>query len=195
MNIPLRTKRKIPGSPTAFTLAVAVMLLPIGLETFAQKGRSRGASQTSHSSNVLSPEAREMIELASGAVCKERIIDPKGSVPIDEMQARPSLSVQSPEALAGIKRAQRLLPVTRNLVIESLRQLSKDYNLNRSRGHAYRIQRAIARVSAVKFIKPDVDSRDNASVFLQNPRTIIFGTIFLAGLPSDEGIVSVLSHE
>jgi hypothetical protein len=40
-----------------------------------------------------------------------------------------------------------------------------------------------------------MDSRDNASAFLQNPHTIIFGTIFLAGLPSDEGIVSVLSHE
>jgi hypothetical protein len=195
MNIPLRTKRKLLGKTIAFTLAVAAMLLPIGLQTFAQKVRSRGASQTSHSRNVLSSEAREMIELASGAVCKERVIDPKGSVPIDEMQARPSLSVQSPEAVAGTKRAQRLLPVTRNLVIESLRQLAKDYNLNRSRGHAYRIQRAITRVSAVKYIKPDEDSRDNASVFLHNPRTIIFGTIFLAGLPSDEGIVSVLSHE
>jgi hypothetical protein len=30
---------------------------------------------------------------------------------------------------------------------------------------------------------------------MRNPRTIIFGTIFLAGLPSDEGIISVLSHE
>ncbi len=40
-----------------------------------------------------------------------------------------------------------------------------------------------------------MDSRDNASVFLRNPHTIIFGTIFLAGLPSDEGIISVLAHE
>lgn len=40
-----------------------------------------------------------------------------------------------------------------------------------------------------------MESRDNASVFLKNPHTIVFGTIFLAGLPSDEGIVSVLAHE
>jgi hypothetical protein len=40
-----------------------------------------------------------------------------------------------------------------------------------------------------------MDSRDNASVFLRNPHTIVFGTIFLAGLPSDEGIISVLAHE
>jgi hypothetical protein len=194
MNMLFRTK-KLPGKTTAFALAVAAMLLPGGLEILAQKGEGRGESRTSHSRNVLSPEAREMIELASRAVCKERVIDPKGSVPIDEMQARPSLPVRSPEAVAGMKRAQRLLPLTKSLVIASLRQIAKDYNLHQSRGHAYRIQRAITRVSAVKYIKPDMDSRDNASVFLQNPHTIIFGTIFLAGLPSDEGIVSVLSHE
>ncbi|MEP6912584.1 MAG: hypothetical protein ABI923_07505, partial [bacterium] len=32
-------------------------------------------------------------------------------------------------------------------------------------------------------------------VFLKTPHTIVFGTIFLAGLPSDEGIISVLAHE
>jgi hypothetical protein len=40
-----------------------------------------------------------------------------------------------------------------------------------------------------------MDSRDNASVFLRSPHTITFGTIFLAGLPSDEGMISVLAHE
>jgi hypothetical protein len=195
MSISCRTKRRILSNTTVLALAVVGMLLPSGLETLAQKARSRCDSQTSHSRNVLTPEAREMIDLASGAVCKERVLDPKGSVPIDEMQARPSLPVQSLEAVAGTKRAQRLLPLTKRLVIASLRQLAKEYNLHASRGHASRIQRAITRVSAVKYISPDMDSRDNASVFLQNPRTIIFGTIFLAGLPSDEGIISVLSHE
>ena len=47
----------------------------------------------------------------------------------------------------------------------------------------------------VRKVKPDMDSRDNASVFLRNPVTITFGTIFLAGLPSDEGMISVLAHE
>src|SRR5215470_5396772 len=40
-----------------------------------------------------------------------------------------------------------------------------------------------------------MESRDNASVFLSHPHTITFGTIFLAGLRSDEGMISVLSHE
>jgi len=51
------------------------------------------------------------------------------------------------------------------------------------------------RVRMVRRIKPDMDSRDNASVLMRNPVTITFGTIFLAGLPSDEAMVSVLGHE
>ncbi len=136
-----------------------------------------------------------MVELASVAVCKERTTDPKPSIPIDDMQGRPSLPVESLEAVAGAKRAQQLLPVTKQLVIATLRQLADEYKLRDSRAHSLRIQRAIARVAAVRNIRPDVESRDNASVFLHSPRTIIFGTIFLAGLPSDEAMISVLSHE
>jgi hypothetical protein len=116
-------------------------------------------------------------------------------VPIDDMQARPSLSVRSPEAVAGAKRAQRLLPIAKNLVVTSLRDLARDYDFYNSKASSLRLQRAIGHVEAVKYIRPDEDSRDNASVFLKNPHTIVFGTIFLAGLPSDEGIVSVLAHE
>ncbi|MCA1604575.1 MAG: hypothetical protein LC775_03650 [Acidobacteria bacterium] len=152
-------------------------------------------SLTSHTRDSLSPEAREMVELASVVLCKERLSDPKGSVPIDDMQGRPSLPVRSPEAVDGAKRAQRLLPIAKGLVVTSLRQLGKEYGLRRPKGSDPRLQRALMRVEAVRNIRPDVDSRDNASVFLKDPHTIIFGTIFLAGLPSDEGIVSVLAHE
>jgi hypothetical protein len=179
------------------TVAILVAMLSASLVTdaLAQRRRGRSKPQTSHSRTILSPEAREMVELASVAVCKERTTDPKASIPIDDMQGRPSLPVESPEAVAGAKRAQQLLPVTRQLVIAALRQLAGEYKLRDSRAHSLRIQRAIARVAAVRNIRPDMESRDNASVFLQNPRTIIFGTIFLAGLPSDEAMISVLSHE
>jgi hypothetical protein len=136
-----------------------------------------------------------MVELASGVVCKERIKDPKGSVPIDDMQSRPSLPVRSPEAVAGAQRAQRLLPTAKKLVVTSLKEIGREYRFTSTRRYNPRLQRAIARVEAVRNIRPDMDSRDNASVFLRNPHTIVFGTIFLAGLPSDEGIISVLAHE
>jgi hypothetical protein len=58
-----------------------------------------------------------------------------------------------------------------------------------------RIHRAVARIKMVRRVKPDMESRDNAAVFLTRPNTITFGTIFLAGLKSDEGMISVLAHE
>ncbi len=120
--------------------------------------------------------------------------DPKGSVPIDEMQGRPSLPVRSAEAIAGSERAQRLLPLAKDLVIESLGRLASEYKLS-SRSSRLKLQQALQRVRMVRRIKPDMDSRDNASVLMRNPVTITFGTIFLAGLPSDEAMISVLGHE
>src|SRR5438045_6576121 len=58
-----------------------------------------------------------------------------------------------------------------------------------------KINSATTRVEAVRRVKPDVDARDNASVVLCDPRTIEFGTIFLAGLRSDEAMIGVLAHE
>ena len=190
----------------AITLVMFVLLVTLGSGSFGatagQKRQKRqrqraqdSVSLTSHSRDSLTPEAREMVELASGVVCQERIRDPKGSVPIDDMQARPSLPVRSPEAIAGAERAQRLLPTAKSLVVISLKRLARDYGFGDPKTHNARLQRAIAHVEAVRNIRPDVDSRDNASVFLRSPHTIVFGTIFLAGLPSDEGIISVLSHE
>jgi hypothetical protein len=188
------------SAPVKFAVLLLVIALSTGsLDATAQKRKKQSSQSnrtlTSHSRDVLSPEAREMVELAGAVVCKERIKDPKGSVPIDDMQARLSLPVRSPEAVAGAKRAQRLLPIAKSLVIASLRRLAKDYYFYGSKYYDARLQRAIAHVEAVKHIWPDEGSRDNASVFLRNPHTIVFGTIFLAGLPSDEGIVSVLAHE
>lgn len=189
----------LSGAIGVVTLA---LLLAVGSGNFGAHGQKRRprrvadeVSLTSHSRDSLSPEARELMELASGVVCKERLKDPKGSVPIDDMQARPSLPVRSPEAVAGAQRAQRLLPTARSLVVSSLKQLAKEYSFGSPTRYNVRLQRAIAHVEAVRAIRPDVDSRDNASVFLRNPHTIVFGTIFLAGLPSDEGIISVLAHE
>ena len=136
-----------------------------------------------------------MVERAIGTACAERIRDPLGSTPIDEMQARPSLSISHPDALAGARRADRLLPVTKRLVANALLKLAKDYDLYQVPNARAKLNLSTARVQAVKRVRPDVDARDNASVLLRDPRTIEFGTIFLAGLRSDEAMVSVLAHE
>ncbi|HET6852934.1 MAG TPA: hypothetical protein VFH46_11570 [Pyrinomonadaceae bacterium] len=143
----------------------------------------------------MSAEARALLEDAIGVVCTQAKLDPKSSVAIDEMQARPSLPVQSPEARAGAERAQRLLPLAKEFAIASLRQLAVEYGFEKSPKFEKRLKQAISRVNEVKRVRPDMESRDNASVFLSRPHVITFGTIFLAGLRSDEGMISVLAHE
>ena len=63
------------------------------------------------------------------AACTEREQDPQGSEPIDEMQARPSLPLRHAEVLAGVERAERLMPVAKNLATESLRALLREYGV------------------------------------------------------------------
>ena len=153
------------------------------------------AQKSSRSHASMSPETRGLIENAIGVVCTQAKLDPQSSIAIDDMQARPSLPLQSPEAQAGAERAQRLLPLAKALMISSLRQLVTEYGLDKSPRFQSRLRQATARVNAVKRVRPDMDSRDNASVFLSKPHMITFGTIFLAGLRSDEGMISVLAHE
>lgn len=170
------------------TLAILLCLIVV-------PAAASGQRKASHPAPTISPEARALLEEAIAVVCTQAKLDPKSSVAIDDMQARPSLPVAHPEAQAGAQRAQRLLPVAKELVVASLRQLVVDYNLHRSPRFRLRVRQAIARVNAVRRVKPDMESRDNASVYLSRPQVITFGTIFLAGLRSDEGMISVLSHE
>ena len=160
--------------------------------------QTRSAKPGSHSTRVrpsMSAEAKALLEDAIGVVCTQAKLDPKASVAIDEMQARPSLPVTSPEARAGAERAQRLLPMAKDLVVSSLRQLATDYGFQKSPKFTLKLRQAIDRVNDVKRVKPDMESRDNASVYLSRPHVITFGTLFLAGLRSDEGMISVLAHE
>lgn len=175
------------------SLLLLTSFLPTSIGHAQTEGKS-GSHSTRPKGNI-SPEARALVEEAIGVVCNQAKLDPKASMAIDEMQARPSLPVQTPEAKSGAARAQRLLPVAKTLVIGALQQLAKEYGLDRNRILSLRIQHGIARVSAVRNVRPDMESRDNASVFLSRPHTITFGTIFLAGLRSDEGMISVLAHE
>jgi hypothetical protein len=151
----------------------------------------KGGSPPPSQPREVTPDGEtDIVERAMSAVCQERASDPLGSVPIDVMQTRPSLPLAHPDAVAGLRRAERLLSQARDLVVASLRDLSSEYNIEEAR-----IRAATQRVLAVNKIEPDVELRDNASVMLSSPRSIFFGTIFLAGLQSDEGMVSVLAHE
>jgi hypothetical protein len=189
-------RRRRPTSPALFLIVVVAAVAMISTFTSSSRAQSqRSGAHSKTTSEAFTPADRRLVERAIGATCAERIRDPQGSMPIDEMQSRPSLPVNNPDSLAGARRAERLLPTTRKLVINSIVQLAKDYDLYESSISRARITSATLRVDAVKRVKADVDARDNASVALREPRTIEFGTIFLAGLRSDEAMISVLAHE
>jgi hypothetical protein len=150
----------------------------------------RSTSSVEHAHESTGLFSYMTVERAMMAVCAERSTDPLGSAPIDVMQARPSMDVDDPEVIAGAERAQRLLPLAKRYAVASLRGLASEYGVP-----AWRINGAAARMQAVTRIEPDMDLRDNAIVYSDDARTIYFGTIFLVGLPSDEGMLSVLAHE
>jgi hypothetical protein len=177
-------------------MALVLLIVLVSLTVSGQKRQSgKTGSHSIRPRPTMTSAERSLVEEAMGVVCTEGKMDPQGSIPIDDMQARPSLPVQSSEAVAGAQRAEKLLPLAKDLAINALRQLAAEYGFQKSTVYAARLQRAIARVQTVRKVRPDMESRDNASVFLTHPHTITFGTIFLAGLPSDEGMISVLAHE
>jgi len=199
----LRSGRAVNGKSGRIGLQyLFVLLLSISFvaqliptpESFAQ-GQQRSGAHSSRLREPFTAADHLMVERAIGATCAERVRDPLASMPIDQMQGRPSLPVSNPDAVAGTRRAERLLPTTRKLVGDAIVELAKNYDLYSTPLNRSRVSSAIARVDAVKRVKPDVDARDNASVLLREPRIIEFGTIFLAGLRSDEAMISVLGHE
>lgn len=132
----------------------------------------------------------EAIRRATARACAERELDPQGSVPIDELRARPSLPPLHPDVLSGRARAERLLPLARELAVQSLDAVAKDYRVTLKYRRAW-----LARIDRVTSITPDMRLRDNAATLLDDPQTIHFGTLFLAGLRSDEAMLGVLVHE
>lgn len=153
-----------------------------------EEGAGRAAAPQSRAERA--GEVDKFLERAAAAVCVERELDPRGSTPIDVLQSRPSLPTRHPDVLAGARRADLLLASAKQLTSEALLGLMRQHKI------APVVRRAaLRRVALVRRVRPDVELRDNASVYFDDPRTIRFGTLFLAGLRSDEGLLSVLAHE
>jgi hypothetical protein len=192
-----------------FCLALVIMLATL-LPAFGQKrtrrprGRAVTTRRVTNRRAVITPRAATVaeqpldeakLEQAMGVICAERGRDALGSTPIDVMQARASLELNHPEAIIGAQRARRLLPVAKELMLEALRLLASENKLGATPLGAIQLRAAARRVREVTDVTPDPDLRDNAAVIMNDTHTIRFGTIFLVGLPSDEGMMSVLSHE
>jgi len=187
-----RTRRS--HAVALLSLLLAAMLGAGGSPDAAAQGarasRPRRVAASRPSPPSAAVESDALVERATAAACLERELDPRASVPIDVMQARPPLPSRHPEVVDGAHRAGRLLPVARLLAAEALGGLMREHRVAPAAERA-----ALRRLGEVRRVRVDVELRDNASVFYADPRTIRFGTIFLAGLRSDEGLLSVLAHE
>lgn len=131
-----------------------------------------------------------LVGRAVALICQERARDPQGSTPIDQMAAQRALPLTDRRVAAGRKRAERLLPAAKRLVPTMLSRLAAAYELE-ALSHSW----INARVRAVNIIKPDEGALDNAYWRPGESDTITFGTIFLAGIQSDEAMITVLAHE
>ncbi len=184
--------------PSFLPLMVIALVMPYLYLGQTVSGQNQKQATTSPNINDrlvvpkygATPFNKEKVLQAIGVICNERTQDPYGSIPIDIMQERSSIELNHPDSVNGVGRARRLLPQTRELVAKALQELGSKYEIQE-----WRINSAISRLQKVTIIKPDVDLRDNAAVMMSEPDTINFGTIFLVGLPSDEGMISVLAHE
>ncbi|HEY9405284.1 MAG TPA: hypothetical protein VIQ24_21710, partial [Pyrinomonadaceae bacterium] len=186
-NVKKDNRRRLSAWVSCVALVCAWQMACVVPSARAQSAEVRRAAGRTEAGR----ETDELVRRAMNVACAEREMDPQGSAPIDEMQARPSLPLRHAEVVAGAERAERLLPVAKILAAESLRRLMREYGIRETSA----VRAAFARLSQVKVIKPDMELRDNASVLYREPRTIRFGTIFLAGLRSDEGMLGVLAHE
>src|SRR3989441_12799402 len=88
-------------------LLIQLVVAPVSI---AQRQPSRNGAHSTTTREPFSSADRRVVERAIGATCAERVRDPSGSVPIDEMQARPSLPVSNPEAVAGQHRLRDCSP-------------------------------------------------------------------------------------
>lgn len=189
----MKVNKIIAPATRAGAALAALMLLWPQLTTGPRADASAQKRPTAATIERARPEAwgrPGVVEQAAAVVCAERAHDPQGSIPIDGMAAQPPLPLNDPRVKEGRKRAERLLPVAKKLVPPALAWLAAAYNLE-----SLDRKWIAERVNAVRIIKVEVEGRDNARWRPGEPNAITFGTVFLAGLRSDEAMLAVLSHE
>src|SRR2546426_5269288 len=90
-----------------FVLLLVLAILAPTIGTLAQKGK-RSGSHPSGPRETISELERQTVEQAIGLVCSDRVQDARGSMPIDDMQKRPSLPLQAPDVARGDRKSTRL---------------------------------------------------------------------------------------
>jgi len=158
---------------------------------------SPAVSESQHSPATINSAAPPIATASSSSVdrtinniCEARRRDARGTIPIDEMAYAPPLPLNDSRVSGGKARAIALLPIAKRLVPFAVRRVAIANGVEPKNA-----KWIITRVEAVNNITPDPALHDNSSWQPSKPDTIFFGTVFLAGLRSDEAMLAVLAHE
>ncbi len=90
----------------------------------------------------------------------------------------------------GIKNAERLLPESKHLTIESLKDLAARFNIKSGELHT-----AEKYINAVDTIELDAYLGDTAEILEDEPTKIRIGASYARSLASDEATIMLLGHE
>jgi hypothetical protein len=171
-------------------ILLCVQFMEMPRSSAQTRKRRRATASVKKAPTVREALKPDMVERAITTICQERIRDPQGSIPIDVMASQPPLPLDDPRVVEGRRRAERLLPVAKRLVPIALSRLAASYDLE-----PLSLNWIVSRANTVGTINAEVEAHDNAAWRPNEPRAITFGTIFLAGLRSDEAMITVLAHE
>lgn len=183
------------GSNTKTVYLCAMLLFIIAVYISPQCMAPTGKAQLRDTrSDVKTPPATiagtDSVERAMNTICEDRRADVRGTIPIDEMAFAPPFPLTDSRVSAGKGRATALLATAKRLVPFAVRRVAIANGVE-----PRNLKWMITRVHTVKNIRADVEMRDNATWQPSEPDTIVVGTVFLAGLRSDEAMLAVLAHE
>jgi Zn-dependent protease with chaperone function len=170
-------------------LLMSLMILPtpwfVAPSVAQKRKRERATNQPDHANFFATTVVR-----ATGNICELRTRDRQGTLAIDQMAMMRPLELTDPLVVAGKQRAERLLPLAKQILPGLIARLEDSYGTRPTNRTL-----VTSRLSAIDAIRPDITQHDNATVRASEPRVVIFGTVFLAGLRSDEAMLAVLAHE
>jgi len=160
-------------------VCLVLFALPCEGQSPIQTNDARGASENAN-----------RVERTIQFICQDRTRDPKATIPIDRMATHPLMPLTTSRVIAGRDRAEAMLPVAKRLLPFALSRVAANNGLE-----PLNAQWILERIQSITAIRPDVREGDNASWHPGEPNVIVFGTVFLNALRSDEAMLAVLSHE
>jgi len=166
---------------------ISALVCGISLLLFAPPYKSQSVSPQANAQATIDSDR---IERSIQFICQDQTQDPKATVPIDKMATQPLMALTAPQVIAGRNKAQSMLAVAKRLLPFALSRVAANNGLE-----PLSAKWIVERVRSITAIRPDVSEADNAAWRPSEANTIVFGTIFLAALGSEEAMLAVLAHE